>query len=213
MKKAIHILILSVICAAFNLNAQPGVFQPGDYKDGIYDKENANNRRFIPYTHLREGDVVWEKRVWRELDMREKQNHQLYYPVQLTNGRISLMQLLSKYILSGQIIAFSDEEFLVPYELAAVKDKLKKCDSIKESTFTAEGEEVLTSRWSCDSTSIYANIFKYGLKEDWFFDKQKSVLEVRIIGLAAYEYIEEKEAYRDLFYVYFPACRPFFAKH
>jgi len=213
MKKAIHILIVAIICAAFNVNAQPGVFQPGDYKDGIYDKENANNRRFIPYTHLREGDVVWEKRVWRELDMREKQNHQLYYPILPVNGRISLMQLLSKYILSGQVIAFSDEEFLVPLELASIKDKLKKCDSIKESTFTAEGEEVFTSRWNCDSTSIFREIYKYRLKEDWFFDKQKSVLEVRILGMSCYQYDEAKEGYKELFYVYFPACRPFFAKH
>jgi hypothetical protein len=54
-----------------------GIFQPGDYKDGIYDKENSTNRRFIPYTFLREADVQWEKRVWREIDMREKINQPL----------------------------------------------------------------------------------------------------------------------------------------
>jgi gliding motility associated protien GldN len=213
MKKAIQLIIVLVFAIAFDMNAQPGVFQPGDYKDGIYDKENAVNRRFIPYTHLREGDVAWEKRVWRDLDMREKINQQLYYPVDILASRISLFQLLAKYILNGQIIAFQDDEFLVPFEVAVIKDKLKKCDSIKESSFDAEGNEILTSRWNCDSTGIYRNVIKYRLKEDWFFDKQKSVLEVRILGLAAFEYVEDKEAYKDLFWVYFPACRPFFAKH
>ena len=81
MKTTIKILSVALFFAAFNLKSQPGVFQPGDYKDGIYDKENATSRRFIPYTHLREGDVVWEKRVWREIDLRDKQNQPLFYPI------------------------------------------------------------------------------------------------------------------------------------
>ena len=103
MKKASHILIIIVaVFASINLKAQLGVFQPGDYKDGVYEKENSTNKRFIPYTSLREGDVTWEKRVWRELDLREKQNHQLYYPIELINGRTSLFQVLAKYILKGE---------------------------------------------------------------------------------------------------------------
>lgn len=213
MNRAIQICIVFIFVAAFSMNAQPGVFQPGDYKDGIYDKENTVSRRYIPYTHLREADVAWEKRVWRDLDMREKINQQLFYPTEILVSRISFFQLLSKYILSNQLIAFSDDEFLIPLEGAIIKDKLKKCDSIPESSFTAEGEEIITSRWSCDSTSIYAEVIKYRLKEDWFFDKQKSVLEVRIIGVGAYQYVAEKESYKELFWVYFPACRPFLAKH
>ncbi len=111
MNRAIQICIVFIFVAAFSMNAQPGVFQPGDYKDGIYDKENTISRRYIPYTHLREGDVAWEKRVWRDLDMREKINQQMYYPTDILVSRISLFQLLSKYILNGQLIAFADEEF------------------------------------------------------------------------------------------------------
>ncbi len=214
MKKVTYILFFVVsIFTVINLKSQPGVFQPGDYRDGVYDKENSTNRRFIPYTHLREGDVNWEKRVWRELDMREKQNQQLYYPIEIVKGRTSLFQVLAKHILAGEIMAFSDEEFLVPLETAAIKDKLKKCDSIKESNFDDLGNEVFTSRWNCDSTSIYREVYKYKLKEDWFFDKQKSVLEVRIIGIGAYQYVEAKDGFLELFWVYFPACRPYFAKY
>ena len=87
MNRAIQIFIVFIFVAAFNMNAQPGVFQPGDYKDGIYEKENTTNRRLIPYTHLREADVAWEKRVWRDLDMREKINQQLYYPTDIVVSR------------------------------------------------------------------------------------------------------------------------------
>ena len=58
-------------------------------------------------------------------------------------------------------------------------------------------------------------IKKYNVKEDWFFDKQRSVLDVRIIGLCA---IQDKYnpdgSYKGpvpLFWIYFPESRYVFA--
>lgn len=214
MKKVTHILFLALsMFTLINANAQPGVFQPGDYRDGIYDKENSVNRRFIPYTHLREGDVAWEKRVWRELDMREKQNQQLYYPIEVVTSRTSYLQVLFKYILSGDIIAFQDEEFLRPFEPSAIRAKIVKIDTVDQSSFLEDGTEVTTRVGTADSTWMYRDFRTLRLKEDWFFDKQKSVLEVRILGMGIFTYDEDKQASKEQFYVYFPACRPFFAKH
>lgn len=216
MKKAITLLFVALFFAAFNLKSQPGVFQPGDYRDGIYDKENSNNRRFIPYTHLREADVAWEKRVWREIDLRDKQNQPLFYPINFdasANGRLSLIRLLAKHIILGDINAFRDEDFLARLELSEVKAKLVDCDSIQESGYDGEGNETVTSRWNCDSVTILKQISVWRVKEDWFFDKQKSVLEVRIIGLQALKRDEEKGGLKDLFWVYFPACRKYFAQY
>lgn len=216
MKKVTYILFIAMLMAVSNVNAQPGVFSPGDYRDGIYDKENANYRKYIPYTHLREGDVVWEKRVWREIDLREKINHPLYFPINYdpsNNGRWSLLRVISRYVQTGQIIAFSNEDFLVPLELANVRGKLVECDSVPETNFDAEGNEVTTQRWSCDSNGVLKSVQVLRLKEDWFFDKQKSVLEVRILGIQFLKRDEEKGGLKDLFWVYFPACRPFLAKH
>jgi len=197
------------------VNAQQGVFKPGDYRDGVYEKENSVNRRLIPYTFLREADVAYKKRIWRDIDLRDKINLPLYYPLtyEASETRISLFQVLKRYAISGQIIAFSDEQFLIPLQISDVKTKFSKCDSIEESSFDANGNEIITKVWNCDSLSILRNILKYQLKEDWFFDKQRSVLDVRILGIQAHLYVEDKETFKDLFWVYYPACRPFFAKH
>lgn len=211
------IMVIAIALTAIVAKAQPGVFQPGDYRDGIYDKENSVNRRFIPYTHLREGDVTWEKRVWRRLDMREKQNQQLYYPIEPLTSRISFIQVLIKYITKGDIIAFQDEEFLSPLEPSAIKKKLvMQGDSADVEEFLPDGSSVMLRKpGAIDSTWMYANFQTLELKEDWFFDKQKSVLEVRILGMGINALKPGKEDLGpvNMFWVYFPACRPYFAKH
>ncbi|MCF8422811.1 MAG: gliding motility protein GldN [Bacteroidia bacterium] len=199
--------------------AQPGVFQPqpGDYRDGVYDKENANNRRFIPYTHLREGDVTWEKRVWRKLDMREKQNQQLYYPELYVSGRTSLMQVLLKHILTNEIIAFKNEEFIDYYELSEVRNKMViQGDSTDVETMLPDGSSSFERKPGLkDSTWLFEKFIELDIKEDWFFDKQKSTLEVRILGLGINALKPGKEEAGPItqFWVYFPNCRKYFAQY
>lgn len=213
MKFAILLGCILFLAASFALSAQekiPGIMYPPN-PCGIYDKKNIGDRRPIQYTSLREGDVMWEKRIWRDIDMREKQNQPFYFPVEYNPCRTSLFQALTKNILNGKIIAFADEDFMIPYELSALRNKLIKIDTVERITYDSLGNEHIERVATVDSTSIYRKILRYRLKEDWFFDKQKSGLEVRIIGIAAYEFDEEKEAFRELFWVYFPSCRPYFA--
>lgn len=180
----------------------------------IYDKQNIDNRLPINYTSLRESDVAWEKRVWRDIDMREKQNQPLYYPLEYNACRTSLFQTITRQILNGNIIAFKDEDFLIPYNDSEIKNKLVKRDTVAQIIYDIEGNELPpTMVPTVDSTSIYARILKFRVKEDWYFDRQKSSLEVRIVGLAAIEYNEERDYYRELYWVYFPSCRPYFARN
>jgi gliding motility associated protien GldN len=215
LNKSYIIVLLAFI--ANNSFSQQGVFQPGDYKDGIYDKENAVNRRFVPYTHLREADVTWEKRVWRELDMREKQNQPLFYPKTDLPGRVSFIQLIVRNVMSGRIVAFDDEEFLVTRDPSDLKSKLySAADTVEAPDYDSAGNEIMVKTIKkADTTLYYENFCSLQLKEDWFFDKQKSSLEVRIVGLGL-NFIpigKEDIGCVNLFWIYFPACRPLFAKY
>ena len=55
----------------------------------------------------------------------------------------------------------------------------------------------------------------YEIKEDWFFDKERSVMDVRIIGLCPM--VEKRDelgsfrGYKPLFWIYFPEARYVFA--
>lgn len=213
--KTIHFIYscLSLGCyiTTFSQEHIPGVMNPPSNPCGIYNKENIGNRRAIQYTSLREGDVMWEKRVWRDVDMREKQNQPLYFPLEFNPCRTSLFQALTRNILSGNIIAFADEDFMIPLEFGEVHKRLVKIDTVEQITYDPEGNEHITRVPVVDSTSINQRVLRYRLKEDWYFDRQKSSLEVRIVGIAAFEYDADKELFKELFWVYFPSCRPYFA--
>ena len=61
--------------------------------DGVYVQEHIPTKRVIQYPHLREADVMWSKRVWRTIDLREKMNHPLYYPEEPLADRMSCSML------------------------------------------------------------------------------------------------------------------------
>jgi gliding motility associated protien GldN len=102
---------------------------------------------------------------------------------------------------------------MIPLSKAEVRKMLVVPDSIDVIGVNDKGEEAPSRIPVFDSTSIYRRIQKFRLKEDWFFNKETSTMEVRILGIAAYEYVPDKEAYKELFWVYFPACRNTFAKN
>jgi len=206
-----------LLLSSLAFGQQGGVFTPGDYNDGIYPRQNAIDRRYVPYTYLREADVTWERRVWRRIDMREKRNHALYFPTEYIVNRTSFLQALSKHILDGSILAFKDEQFTILIDPRDLKVKWEaQGDSTDQVLLDSLGNEVTTKvAGAKDTTWLLRNFTSIVMKEDWFFDRQKSSLEVRIIGLEIYAFKTGKEDLGEIsqFFVYFPACRPVFAKY
>ena len=204
------VFILFVFFTNFSF-AQQSVFQPGDYKDAIYEKENAVNRRYIPYSFLREGDVTWEKRVWRRLDMREKMNHPIYYPVEATKERISLVQLMLNALSEGSLTAYDamNDEFSTPLSWTSVRNFGSKIDTnyVPNPDPPYDVEMKLVQREFDPAT-----VKEFRITEVWFFDKQRSELNVRIVGICPVaENIDpttgEVRGLSPMFWVYFPELR------
>lgn len=186
--------------------------------DGIYIKEHHPARKVIPYTHLREADVMWYRRIWREVDLREKINHPMYYPTSPINDRKSLFDVIKDAMVNeGTITPYSigavgtDDEFTQQLTIDEVKSLLSKVDTQYVEDINT-GETVPTIVQNDITTD---KVKRYRLKEEWFFDRQKSVLEVRIIGIAPmiekFNQANESLGYMPLFWIYFPEARFVFA--
>ena len=211
-------LMISLMLNYKSINAQVMDSPP---LDGVYQKTAVVNRKPIPYAPLREADVFWEKRIWRVIDLRQKMNQPFYYPTTAVNGRRSLMQVLFDAIKEGSITAYdagSDDEFLVPETYDQVMKVLNKKDStqIEVPDPNNPGQTILKDTVIAKNFDP-SQVKKIRLKEDWFFDKQRSVMDVRIVGICPI--IESFEAdgvtskgTQPLFWLYFPEARPIFAK-
>jgi gliding motility associated protien GldN len=213
MKKLFPLLAALLLAGSVQVTAQVQ-----NVLDGAYVKEHNETKRVIPYPHLREADVMFAKRIWQEIDLRQKINHPLYYPITEIEDRQSLFDVIKHALLvDGSLTAYSlgptedDDEFhyrMGPNEL----------DSLLRPVITQYTEDPDTGeRIPVEVTDEIksAEITKYRIKEDWIFDKQRSERYVRIIGICpmAESYDDEgaKRGYKPLFWLYFPECRYVFA--
>ena len=187
--------------------------------DGAYTKRTTIDRKPAPLPIVRESDVVWSRTVWRIIDLREKANQHFYYPTREIQGRSNLFNVLLKGIEEKRITAFdasvADNEFKDPIYYNQVKQQFG--DSVKRIKVT----DINTgdARDSVVSAEIPTHEVKQlEIKEVWYFDKQKSTLQVRILGICpirVYKKDPKDSTFvrKRLFWVYYPEIRPLLAKN
>ncbi|MDP4826327.1 MAG: gliding motility protein GldN [Flavobacteriales bacterium] len=188
--------------------------------DGAYVKEHNATKRVIPYPYLREADVMYANRVWQRIDMREKMNQSLYYPIEEIEDRKSLFDVIKYALLTeGSLTAYSlgptsdDDEFHWPMEASQLDSLIRPV--ITQYTEDPDTGERVPVQVTAEIKS--ADITQYEIKEDWIFDKQRSERYVRIIGICPmkedFDDQGNKRGYKPLFWLYFPECRYVFAHH
>lgn len=215
MKAARHLAtLICVLAVALSAEAQTQTVL-----DGAYVKETNLTKRVIPYPSLREADVMYVRRIWQDIDLRQKINQMFYFPVDPIEDRKNLFDVI-RYALEveGSLTAYGtgpagdDDEFRYPYTGAQMDSVLNPIVIIPQ--FDPVTGEVIGSMEA--ETSINSqDIVRYRVKEDWVWDRQRSQRQVRIIGIAPI--IEKKDdegnsqGLAPLFWLYYPECRYVFA--
>lgn len=223
--------------------------------DGVYIQQHIPTKKMIPYEHVREADVIWSNRVWRAIDLREKINLPMYYPLDDFSGsgawvknasRWSLWTVIRTHVLNADLTVYDPEnplafgtfdgdQFKYPVAPAAGKNYYTDEDFRTEvfrmlGTLGPQSLTPLTDQYGEDSVVYYddgsfevvypardtiwyksSDIVQYRVKEDWFFDKERSVMDVRILGLCPVVYQKDENGtisgMKELFWLYFPQCR------
>jgi len=208
--KKISFSLLALCLFYFSSAQRP----PQTQLNGNYVKEHILTKFNIPYPYLREADVMYAKRVWQVIDLRQKMDHPLYFPIEPGDDRLSLFDVIRHSLLVDQsMIAFGlgpidhDDEFRYPLSHKQIDSLL---NPIVEITYQSLNTEEDTSEYVPNPITSDV-ITQYKIKEDWIFDKQRSEMYVRIIGIMPMkeDYDDEgtKRGYRELFWLYYPNAR------
>ena len=171
--------------------------------DDIVERQILKERKPLAEPTITEGDVFWEKRIWRVLDVREKMNHSFAYPPR------PLFSIIEESGKSRGIILYSPENdrFTQPMSGEEIQEILYRKDTIEVTNpITHETE------WRVVENMInQEDIKRYRIKEAWYFDSKRGQLRVKILGLAPLiEVFDDNGNFRfekPLFWVYFPELR------
>jgi gliding motility associated protien GldN len=182
--------------------------------NGAYKKTDIIQKKPMPLPSVREADIFWSQKLWRIIDLREKMNLPLYYPTLEIDGRMNLISLLLNGIENGQITPYDaslDDDFKVPMSFEQVKASFGAEATTEEKIDFDTGERTMVTIQG----EIRPNDIKqYMIKEEWYFDKQTSTMNVRIIGICPIrEFVRAGDATgqvqrQKLFWVYYPEARP-----
>ncbi len=191
-------------------------WEPSLVRDGAYDRVEHVSK-ILDWQPLRENDVMWKKRFWREIDIREKQNVAFRYPGDDQTGGGYFIEIILDAIKKGKVKAYSnlDDRFTT----ALTRDQITEIligdpDTVYvEDPFTGEITMKITQRQFNPDI-----VTKYRIKEDWMFDRNLGRMVVRIIGLAPIKDIldENTGVYRGsqaIFWLYYPEIRPMLAQY
>ncbi len=215
-------ILLNILIFAFALDVaaqyvrEPGRTTTGDFEEPITDvvkRENYKNRFPIAYPYVRESDQMWTKRVWREIDFIQKKNHLFYFPKEPSPGRASLASIIFDSIKSGSIIAYEHNEPM-RFQMPMTPPQFEKSLSLESSTSITQQMSDGSQR-SVDTVIKNmirpSDVIRIRLMEDWFFDKQRSMFESRIIGIGFIVKNPDGKL-QTKFWIYYPHARRVLAR-
>lgn len=167
--------------------------------------------RTLPYVAVAEEDVWWHKQYVSSINLKLPTNQPLFYPVEPTAYRKNLFSVLMGAVERGEVQAYDDALFEIKMPLAKIKEKMERVETIEDEDFDT-GEVVIRKQ----TIRVLPNqIIEILIREERFFDKKRSVMDSRILGICPVALVENPETASydktQLFWLYYPEVRQLLA--
>lgn len=183
------------------------------------DQIAMDNDKPLPYGYTDERDILWSKTTWEIIDLDERVNFPLYYPVDTNNigsDRRSLYDVLVKNIQNGNITeVYADSYFTEKRTLSDIGTSMVYKDTTDLGIEQYNAEGVVDEQYVRSFTINSGDVMEYRIRGYWYLDKRQGDLRYRLLGLCPVANEARAKAFPDdgidakveLFWVWYPAAR------
>jgi len=227
MKLKNLLLVVFSVAGSFASYAQSNLLNaktPAEIGKKTAAQLESDNDKPLPYGYVHDRDVLMGKTTWELIDLDERINFPLYYPVDTAfvgKDRRSLFQVLLEGIKSGKITeVYGDDYFNSKKTLKEMESVFKYKDTIPAGIdeFNTDvqayksGAKVLDKQFINETELSAADVTGYRIKGYWYFDKRQSELKYRLLAICpmateARDKAKDNTDAIELFWVYFPSIR------
>ena len=203
MKNLIFLFCLLLSVNSFSQVNILNASNPSEIGIQNFDQKQSDNDSFLEFDYIDERDILWSKIVYEKIDLNEKLNFPLLFPVNdetYEKNRKSLWRILKENIINKRITELyfdRNDNF---------KDKMSFSDVMEVVSFTELINGVQTPAEELKSIDITA----YRIKGMWYFDKRQGEMKYRLLGLMPVgKNLKDDDGKNntDLFWIWYPSVR------
>ena len=176
----------------------------------------SDNDKPLAYGYVHDRDVLMGKTTWEIIDLSEKINFALYFPIDTANigsDRRSLYDVLTKAMKNGKITeVYTDSYFNTKKSTQDIQTSLTRIDTTDAGREQINAGNKISEEYILRQDLSAQDVTQYKIKGYWYFDKRQSELKYRLLGICpvtpdVYTMNSDVKDYIELFWVFFPAAR------
>jgi gliding motility associated protien GldN len=176
----------------------------------------SDNDKPLVYGYVHDRDVLMGKTTWEIIDLSEKINFALYFPIDTANigsDRRSLYDVLTKAMRNGKITeVYTDSYFNTKKSMKDIQASLTRIDTTDAGREQINAGAKISPEYILKSDLTAQDVTQYKIKGYWYFDKRQSELKYRLLGICpvtpdVFTMNSDEKDYIELFWIFFPAAR------
>ena len=216
------VLSVVVLLLGFSSSAQLNILNakvPEEIGKKTVEQIAYDNDKPLPYGYTDDRDVLWSRTTWEIIDLDERVNFPLYYPIDTNNigpERRSLYDVMVKAIKNGEIEdVYTDSYFTEKRTLGDIEASLVYSDTTDLGVEQLNAEGFVDPQYIRKFSLDAGDVEEWRVRGYWYLDKRQGELKYRLLAICPVANEARSKAFPDdnidskveLFWVWYPAAR------
>lgn len=216
------VLSVVVLLLGFSSSAQLNILNakvPEEIGKKTVEQIAYDNDKPLPYGYTDDRDVLWSRTTWEIIDLDERVNFPLYYPIDTNNigpERRSLYDVIVKAIKNGEIEdVYTDSYFTEKRTLGDIEASLVYSDTTDLGVEQLNAEGFVDPQYIRKFSLDAGDVEEWRVRGYWYLDKRQGELKYRLLAICPVANEARSKAFPDdnidskveLFWVWYPAAR------